>query len=535
MSRILTFILFLLFSCFITGSWESSGQDFIIYKEQYVIDSLPGYLSVGELDDWVYFTGNSEEGLHAGVPEWPDSCSIVSLPHRLLLPNTPMWYRSRVLVEDSIVLRISADDGAQVFFEDLRVPSFFPGHYRLWEVEDSTYLYIRVINNAMKGGLQKVELMTPEYYRIIQKNEFISIKALMTRSDPNNLEVLAGPLLILDSDSTCIIKIQVSGTEPVGLFYSSNNVNWEQADLRRTEVWNIYNFSIPVNKQGGKCNYFFRQGSQESEIYELEYNQAREKVRFTVWGDSQGGWDKFRQLIHDMEDRELDFTIGLGDLVANGSDHSQWSDWHQSLQPLGSRIPVFPIAGNHDYDGYYDNLIPEYYHKFVRDSHYFSWTWRNAAFIALDPNEDFPIGIRGKQKRWLQSQFDSPQWDNAKWRFILIHQPPYSESWDGYHGDEFIREIIEENAETKAIDFVLSGHSHAFEKWSKKYGSQFTHFIILGGAGGSLEDIRFSGYHIMDTVIVRHHYGLFELKEDTADLLLIGVDGDTLYCERFLK
>lgn len=527
----LRFLIYILIPVILGSLMGSCSAPDIVVDNRNSKDFKP----VAILDEWKYYSGNSNEGLHTQIPEWPDSCRSLVLPHRLLLPNTPMWYKCRILTTDSSVIKVSADDGAQVFFDGRYVPAFSPRHHQLWPVSDSAELYIRVLNNAMKGGLRKVELFPQELCEVMREEHRAALKALEHRQHPDSLEIIAGPLFGLKDGSSGQVRVQVSGTEEVELLYSINGVQWQSSGKKAGDGRKVYTFDLPVHGEGIPVEYFFRQGALESPVYQLDYNTDDRLLRFSAWGDSQGGWETFSQLVSDMEGRDLGFTIGLGDLVANGSDPRQWLDWHRSLQPLGSRIPVYPVPGNHDYDGCYDELIPELYHQFARDSHYFSWTWGNAAFIALDPNEDFPIGIRGQQEDWLKAQFASPEWNKARWRFILLHQPPYSQSWEGYHGDDFIREIIDANAESKAIDFVLSGHSHCFEKLTKAYGNQNTHFVILGGGGGNLEDTNFSSYPVMDTIIIRHHYGLFELNDNAADLTLIGIEGDTLFHENFNK
>lgn len=123
---------------------------------------------------------------------------------------------------------------------------------------------------------------------------------------------------------------------------------------------------------------------------------------------------------------------------------------------------------------------------------------------------------------------ESAAWKNARLRFLLIHQPPYSAGWPGYHGDSFIRELVDELAASARIDFVLSGHSHCYERLTKNYGEQQTHFLILGGAGGGLEPPKHNAYPKMDTIIKAHHYGLFEVTDHQVELKIIGLEGTLL-------
>lgn len=88
-----------------------------------------------------------------------------------------------------------------------------------------------------------------------------------------------------------------------------------------------------------------------------------------------------------------------------------------------------------------------------------------------------------------------------------MHQPRYSQEWAGYHSDKVIRDLLQLVMESAGIDFVVSGHTHDYERLTKSYGSQNTTFPIVGGAGGSLEPPESSAEPVMDTVIKSPSHG----------------------------
>ena len=55
--------------------------------------------------------------------------------------------------------------------------------------------------------------------------------------------------------------------------------------------------------------------------------------RFTAWADSQGGWSTFDTLTTRMTAHRMDLSVGIGDLVNDGSDPAAW---HGSLEPAES-------------------------------------------------------------------------------------------------------------------------------------------------------------------------------------------------------
>lgn len=387
-------------------------------------------------------------------PPAPDSnWQSVALPHRILLPDHALWYSAKIKSSDQYYLYVDADDGAQVFLGGEKYAATGGYYYELPYTEDSLWLSIRVINNAMHGGLRKVEWIGKE-----------------------NMDAVW-------QERTAVL-------EQLEEIYLS--------DLYRSDVF-LPRDNYTLHKKG--------------------------YTKFTVWGDSQGGWPKFESLCYQMlYQSKLEFSIGLGDLVGEGISTAQWFSFMTCLAPLiEKRVLVFPVAGNHDYDGYYDDLVPRNYIRHILGENrptYSSWRAGPAIFMALDPNGSFPIGLDKEQYQWALDKMSSQTWKEATWRFILIHQPPYAQGWQGYQGDQFIRQFIEENAEKHHIDFVLSGHCHDFEYLKKDYGSQPTHFVVSGGGGGHLEPVENDDRIKMDTVIKVHHYLLFELDERRAQIQL---------------
>ncbi len=90
-------------------------------------------------------------------------------------------------------------------------------------------------------------------------------------------------------------------------------------------------------------------------------------------------------------------------------------------------------------------------------------------------------------------------------------------------------------AASKQIDFVLTGHSHNYERLTKTYGDQQTHFLVLGGAGGGLEPPESSPQPEMDRVIKEHHYARFQVNPDEIQAAIIGLDDQVLEAITFQK
>jgi predicted phosphodiesterase len=362
----------------------------------------------------------------------PMSRGSVTLPHRVAAPNTALWYAADIELPRHTALEIEADDGAQAF-----VGGRLLRQYRRWffvppQLVGRRRVVIRVLNNAVQGGLRRVAL------------------------------------------------VDARGVEPAA------------SDLVHPAT------GVPRVESGA-----FRRRMPGPE----------QPCAFTAWSDSHSrtGLATFRRLIDLMAPREASFSVGIGDLVSEGSDPASWPALLEALAPLTARVPVVAIAGNHDYDGYYNDLRARQYERWFNrsDRTWFAWSCGPARMVALDLNRQFPIGIRpgSAQRRWLEAETRSPAWMQARWRIVLVHQPPWSRSWPGYEGDEAIRTIVEPLARERGLDAVISGHSHAYEHLIQPAGNRQLHIMITGGAGGALEDVAAERLSTsVERIAVRHHF-----------------------------
>jgi hypothetical protein len=396
---------------------------------------------------WRHAVGDRAEGSQPAVKPMPLDAGTITLPHRVMQPNTPLWYWRSMALPAGSALLVDADDGAQVFVDGVRTE-----HYRQWflvpeSVAPIRQVAIRVMNNAMQGGLRAVRV----------------VPAATVPHEP-----VAWPAL------------------PRGF--------------------------APV----------------ESRSFQSRMPAADQPCRFSAWADSQGGWPTFSRLVALMAARNPHFSVGVGDLVNDGSNPAAWRAFVSTIAPLAARVPVVPIAGNHDYDGFYNSLRPQHYLDLFRPggTTWFAWSCGSARFVAIDPNAEFPIGVSATsaQHAWLMNEIRSPAWTGAAWRILLVHQPPWSRSWAGYVGDEAVRAIVEPLVAAHRLDFVIAGHSHAYERLARSVAGREVHVLITGGAGGGLEAPLGAEAPGTGTIVLRHHF--VELTATRQALMANAIDAD---------
>lgn len=233
-----------------------------------------------------------------------------------------------------------------------------------------------------------------------------------------------------------------------------------------------------------------------------------------------------------MAKHNADLSIGAGDLVNNGSEELCYPRFLQKLTTM--EAPQLLVPGNHDYDGFYDDLNPRLMRKHLfrsQDSTYGMQVVGPLVILTLDPNVHFPVDLPegSTQRQWFEQTMESEAWQEADWRMVVLHQPPYSQGWPGYHGEKTIRRLLEPYFHRGLIDLVVAGHTHDYERLSMQFSGHSVHFLVVGGAGGGLEpEGKSSEFPVMDKMVKQHHFGILEIKKEGIDWKVFGLEGEVL-------
>lgn len=540
----------------------------------------PEWRDLAKAVTWRWALGEPSEGLNAPLDRMPKQRETVEIPHSVLHVDTPYWYSAELDTKAPAFLHVRADDGAQVYVNDVRVPVQEGAHFPAApDAAGKVRLIVRVLNKAMYGGLTGVRLTdAADYLRwrdATERRERLTALVAKVRSaeSPNPDEVKAALAAVhADGRETELTEAEKRlSARPQMLFGpclqdagpDRVTILWEtDAPCRPALEWaegyeafqTVTVKSVPGGSSGAMLHTGRLAGLRPGTAYryrlrnvpalpEVVYHfrtlpAGNVPFTFTVWADVQNAWPVFRQNIAAMRTVIPDaaFTVGVGDLMEDAYRVGPWRDLLRTLTPLAAETPAMLIPGNHDYDGCSDDLQPEHRTRYLYatpDPCNFAWTAGNARFIALDPNAFFPTGIPKESAAycWLIDEMNGAAWKQATWRFLFIHQPPFAQGWPGYQGDLPIREMLEPLYEKHGIDFVVSGHAHDYERLTREYGEQKVHFVIVGGAGGGLEVGPMSDEPKMDRVIRRHHFGVFRVTENGVQFEAVATD--TRVLDRF--
>lgn len=465
------------------------------------------------------------------------------LPHRVHLPDSPMWYACSLSTRDTVALLLSADDGAQVFLDGRRILRDRPGElFLLPGPITHGRLVVRVLNNAGAGGLRDARLLPLEAYRrwaaaLDDRQDGHLAASLAARlmvppartedMEPDQWPPLLGPMLVPRGRDTISVRISGPNTAlPLLTWVSSSGQQGKVSGQREADAWL---FLLPCMDPGDTLQYQVRQGRAVSPIISWALPGAEGPRRVVIWGDSQNGLDTFRTLYDLGHFPDADLVIGLGDLVGNGADPTQWTGFLDVIRERAASVPHLLIPGNHDYDGYYDDLRPSVLRTFLRDEPgpgFFLVRWGGMALLAADPNERFPLGYTPERMAWIRDAVADSVWQGAEWKVLLAHQPPYARGWPGYGGDLPVRALVEELRDRGGLDLVLSGHNHDFERITLCREGSVTLCVISGGAGGGLEGPEENRQGpLMDKMLKVHHLLLWEPGEDRSLLRAFSPSG----------
>lgn len=278
-------------------------------------------------------------------------------------------------------------------------------------------------------------------------------------------------------------------------------------------------------------------------------------VRFAVRADSQSGPPMNERVVVQMARFRPDLMITVGDLVGTGANLNEWVDYHLwPLRHMAAEVPTYAAIGNHDYGGF-GHIDPPASPPFERyfdhpiassgNEYWYSFDYGPARFIMLDANRvDGPKGQRippgSEQYEWFARELADAA-KKAKWIFVFVHQPPYSECWGGgyYDGEPHLREEIVPLIEKYKVDIVFSGHTHDYERGlphppydpATGTGNEAT-YIITGGGGGTLDNHKYRDWPQID--IPDHPADPSSDKPDEGryykyHFCLIEIDGDRLH------
>jgi len=238
---------------------------------------------------------------------------------------------------------------------------------------------------------------------------------------------------------------------------------------------------VVLSQLAADTRYVYRVGS-ESAFREGSFTTApapARAFRFAVCSDTQWNPPTHAQVAQSILADRPRIVLHAGDLVSMGRWWEVWeTEFFDPAAELLANVPLIPVPGNHEDFG---SQAPWFFYYFDRpvSQGWFALTYGAVRFVGIDTSAPFAPG--SLQHQWLLEECASPAYHDARWRVVVLHEPPFTATTG--HGDNLaVQEHLVPLFEQRRVDVVFSGHSHAYER----YLHHNIVYIVTGGGGGPL-------------------------------------------------
>lgn len=209
---------------------------------------------------------------------------------------------------------------------------------------------------------------------------------------------------------------------------------------------------------------------------------------FAACGDTRSRHAEHRRVVSRIKAAAPRFLVHTGDLVADGSDMSQWRRYFQIASPLIAEAPLVSVPGNHEgRSGNWERLAsPD-----GRRSYCFRYG--DCFFLCLDSDPDAV-----SDASWLSFVHNSLKGaQDASYRIVVLHRPPFTVMPKRIGSACDLRQKLVPLLRRYHVDLVLCGHDHNYQH----HVVDGIHYVVTGGGGAPLYPITQSGIALLRSTV----------------------------------
>lgn len=263
-------------------------------------------------------------------------------------------------------------------------------------------------------------------------------------------------------------------------------------------------------------------------------------LRVGVLGDAGFGDSTTYALVEEMTARDFDFVIHTGDVVYQAYNNLSVHDayvqkWYNPFKPLLTRLPIYAVPGNHDYDAdvmaedgfpYYARVFPGASDPAFPDppstyqGQFYAFERRGFQFLMLDSQTFFGVPGATGQEAWLAQRLSDGRYSHT---VAVCHVPPYASGLHGNTDSWPVRRGWGTLFEAAGLPLVLSGHSHNYERLFVNG----TTYIVSGGGSATLYGIELE-LDESQAFAATSHYVALTFEADSIELEAIALGGEVL-------
>jgi len=308
-----------------------------------------------------------------------------------------------------------------------------------------------------------------------------------------------GPYLQQPTATSVVVMWETQHPSSGRVFWGENAA--EENEIEDPAAGTVHKVTISGLFPGRR--FFYRvtaendRGETESAVFSFRTApDFAAAFRAVVYGDSREYVESHENVLNAIARSAPSVLFHIGDFVTNGRDYEEWGEqFFVPARELLSRVPFFPIFGNHDYEGEgpfwpYDLFSWPGVEDSVR---WYASTYGCCRIVVLDGYVyESPSGPGSEQYGWLEREIDSLAYRQAAWRLVFVHYPPFHSAAGGQSDPSVI--AVRENflplleREPRA-DLLFSGHLHFYERSviRNEAGDPLLTCITTGGGGTHLD------------------------------------------------
>ena len=342
--------------------------------------------------------------------------------------------------------------------------------------------------------------------------------------------------------------------------------------FNKTETVTTTNHALLLNNLQENTKYYYAIYSGTTKLTSEYFFTAKDSTNndfsFLQYGDCGYNNAIQKQVGALMEADAAEFAVVCGDVDQGGVPHISEDEGGDNYDEIFfdvyndgvnakmlSRECHYTAIGNHDYyannGAEYDNSFYLPHNNAENSERYYSFTWGDAKFIALDvitpfDNTTFPLNFASIDDRWWTDfRVGSPQYqflenelkcNDKKWVFVYFHEGPWTNYWGAdynlpsalggdyyqFKGNLMARNNLVPLFEQYGVDFVLNGHSHLYERGAKNG----VDYVTSGSAGDSNPggNILYANHPELSVGILQNAYARYSVNNDSIYLECVNKD-----------
>lgn len=329
-----------------------------------------------------------------------------------------------------------------------------------------------------------------------------------------------------------------------------------------TEVYQ-YTADLDHLTAGNSYQYRITAGDAATDWQMLYAPTVNESYKMLIFPDAQSSdYADWKQLAHLAWARNTDAQLFacMGDLVDNGEDRLQWTEFFVGVKEMQRSIPMAPIMGNHEtYNLAWKVRLPEAYLNYFKtprngskdfERYYYSFDYGDVHYIVLCTQQkeigEFKDGLVAEQLAWIRRDLKAHR---KRWNVVLMHKDVLQYRINGRPERE--EGIDEDNGrvwmpifDELAIDVVFSAHLHTYRNRGHIYGFEKTPdakgpLYILTGVAGNVRYPNLWIDHAFDEVTLPQpetdNYLTMDVTRDAIEIACFLTDGTEMDRVRVTK